>query len=81
MAGGTVGGRPFRDAVWVGTEGTEHDVDRCADLMPLAREGGLRAIWFGIEDVTAELVKKGRARRRPARCSATCCPMESPRCR
>ena len=81
MAGGTVGGRPFRDAVWVGTEGTEHDVDRCADLMPLAREGGLRAIWFGIEDMTAELVKKGRARRRPARCSATCCPMESPRCR
>jgi radical SAM superfamily enzyme YgiQ (UPF0313 family) len=61
MAGGTVGGRPFRDAVWVGTEGTEHDVDRCADLMPLAREGGLRAIWFGIEDMTAELVKKGQS--------------------
>ena len=61
MARGTVSGRPFRDAVWVGTEGTEHDVDRCADLMPLAREGGLRAIWFGIEDMTAELVKKGQS--------------------
>ncbi len=57
MAHATVAGRPFRDAVWIGTEGTEHDVDRCADLMPLAREGGLRAIWFGIEDMTAELVK------------------------
>ena len=40
MAGGTVGGRPFRDAVWVGTEGTEHDVDRCADLMPLRGRAG-----------------------------------------
>jgi len=30
MARGTVSGRPFRDAVWVGTEGTEHDVDRCS---------------------------------------------------
>ena len=36
MARGSVNGRPFRDAVWIGTEGTEHDVDRCADLMPLA---------------------------------------------
>ena len=37
------------------SEGTEHDVDRCSDLMPLVREGGLRAIWFGIEDMTAVL--------------------------
>lgn len=61
MARGTIAGRPFRDSVWIGTEGTEHDVDRCADLMPLARDAGIRAIWFGIEDMTAELVKKGQS--------------------
>src|SRR5262249_15610649 len=31
------------------------------DLLPLCRDGGLRAIWFGIEDMTAELVKKGQS--------------------
>jgi hypothetical protein len=29
--------------------------------MPLARKGGLRAIWFGIEDMTGGLVKKGQS--------------------
>ncbi|MGC8638621.1 MAG: B12-binding domain-containing radical SAM protein [Isosphaeraceae bacterium] len=61
LARGTVNGCRFRDAVWIGTEGTEHDVDRCGALMPLAREGGIRAIWFGIEDITGELVKKGQS--------------------
>ena len=28
--------------------------------MPLGRSGGLSAIWFGIEDLTAELVNKGQ---------------------
>ncbi|KAJ3062049.1 hypothetical protein HK102_008896, partial [Quaeritorhiza haematococci] len=60
MARGTAGGRPFRDAVWIGTEATEHDVDRNRDLLPLAREAGVRAVWFGIEDMTASLVKKGQ---------------------
>jgi radical SAM superfamily enzyme YgiQ (UPF0313 family) len=61
MAGATVGGKSFRDAVWIGTEATEHDVDRNSDLIPLARDAGVRAIWFGIEDMTAELVKKGQS--------------------
>ncbi|AMV40697.1 B12-binding domain-containing radical SAM protein [Planctomyces sp. SH-PL62] len=60
MARGTAGGKPFRDAVWIGTEATEHDVDRNSDLLPLAREAGVRAVWFGIEDMTASLVKKGQ---------------------
>src|SRR5262249_24824091 len=54
-------GKPFRDAVFFGTEGTEFDVYKNQDLLPLARDGGLRAIWFGIEDMTAELVKKGQS--------------------
>ena len=61
MAAATVGGKPFRDAIWVGTEATEHDVDRNRDLIPLARAAGIQAIWFGIEDMTAELVKKGQS--------------------
>jgi radical SAM superfamily enzyme YgiQ (UPF0313 family) len=61
MAKGKVGGKPFRDAIFFGTEATEFDVFKNQDLLPLCREGGLRAIWFGIEDMTAELVKKGQS--------------------
>jgi len=61
LARGKVHGRPFRDAVILGTEATEFDVFKNQDLLPLCREGGLRAIWFGIEDMTAELVKKGQS--------------------
>jgi radical SAM superfamily enzyme YgiQ (UPF0313 family) len=61
LARGTVHGKRFRDVVFFGTEGTEYDVYKNQDLLPLCREGGLRAIWFGIEDMTAELVKKGQS--------------------
>jgi hypothetical protein len=53
--------RRFRDAIFFGTEGTEFDVYKNQDLLPLCRDGGLRGIWFGIEDMTAELVKKGQS--------------------
>jgi len=43
------------------TEATQFDVHKNQDLLPLARAGGLRAIWFGIEDLTAELVNKGQS--------------------
>jgi radical SAM superfamily enzyme YgiQ (UPF0313 family) len=61
MAKGKVNSKPFRDAIFFGTEATEFDVYKNQDLLPLCREGGLRAIWFGIEDMTAELVKKGQS--------------------
>ncbi len=61
MAKGKVHRRPFRDAIFFGTEATEFDVYKNQDLLPLCREGGMRAIWFGIEDMTAELVKKGQS--------------------
>ena len=54
-------GKPFRDKLFFGTEATEFDVYKNKDLLPVCREGGLRAIWFGIEDMTAELVKKGQS--------------------
>jgi radical SAM superfamily enzyme YgiQ (UPF0313 family) len=61
MRKGTVHGKPFRDAIFFGTEGTEFDVYKNQDLLALCRDAGLRAIWFGIEDMTAELIKKGQS--------------------
>jgi len=61
LARGTVNGKPFRDKIIFGTEATEYDVYKNQDLLTLCREGGLRAIWFGIEDMTAELIKKGQS--------------------
>jgi radical SAM superfamily enzyme YgiQ (UPF0313 family) len=61
MAKGKVQGKPFRDNCFFATEATEFDVYKNQDLLPVCREGGLRAIWFGIEDMTAELVKKGQS--------------------
>ena len=43
-----------------GTEATIFDVHKQVDILPLAYAGGLRAIWFGIEDLTAELINKGQ---------------------
>lgn len=60
MAAGKVGQRPFREAIWFGTEATEFDVFKHQDLLPLARDAGLRAMWLGIEDLTGGLVKKGQ---------------------
>jgi radical SAM superfamily enzyme YgiQ (UPF0313 family) len=61
LAKGKVNGKPFRDTIFFGTEATEFDVFKNQDLLPVCRDGGLRAIWFGIEDMTAELVKKGQS--------------------
>jgi radical SAM superfamily enzyme YgiQ (UPF0313 family) len=61
LARGRVRGKSFGKAIWFGTEATEFDVFKNQDLLPLCRAGGLRAIWFGIEDMTAELVKKGQS--------------------
>jgi radical SAM superfamily enzyme YgiQ (UPF0313 family) len=60
-------GRPFRDVMFFGTEATEFDVFKNQDLLPMCRDGGLRAIWFGIEDMTAELVKKGQSPEKTAK--------------
>ena len=61
MAQGEVQGKPFRKAISFATEATEFDVFKHQDLLPLARDAGLRSLWFGIEDLTAGLVKKGQS--------------------
>lgn len=60
LAGTTVHGEPLSNRIRFYTEATEFDVFKNRDLLPLCRQGGLRAIWFGIEDITAELVNKGQ---------------------
>jgi radical SAM superfamily enzyme YgiQ (UPF0313 family) len=61
MVKGRVNGRRFRDVIFFGTEATLTDVYRHRDLLDMCRDGGMRALWFGIEDMTAGLVKKGQS--------------------
>lgn len=55
-----IGGRPFRKTIRWGTEVTVHDTLGMRDDLPLVREAGIRALWLGVEDMTATLVKKGQ---------------------
>ena len=55
-----VAGQPLAQRIRFFTEATEFDVYKNRDLLPLARAGGLAAIWFGLEDITAALVNKGQ---------------------
>jgi radical SAM superfamily enzyme YgiQ (UPF0313 family) len=60
MARSTAGGRPFRERIRFATEATQFDTYRNRDLLPLARDAGVHALWFGIEDLTATLINKGQ---------------------
>jgi radical SAM superfamily enzyme YgiQ (UPF0313 family) len=66
MSRATIAGKPLRKAVRWGTEATEFDTWKNRDLLPAARRSGLWAIWFGIEDLTATLIKKGQSVSRTA---------------
>lgn len=56
----TIGGKRLAKCLKFYTEATQFDVHRNLDILPLCRRGGLRGIWFGIEDLTAGLVNKGQ---------------------
>ncbi len=43
------------------TEVTVHDTYEMHEHLPLARKAGVRALWLGVEDMTATLVKKGQS--------------------
>ncbi len=60
MANTKVNGKPMGEVIRFYTEATEFDVHKNLDILPLCRKAGMRAIWFGIEDITAELVNKGQ---------------------
>ncbi len=44
-----------------GTEVTVHDTLKLRDHLPLVRAAGARAMWLGVEDLTATLVNKGQS--------------------
>ena len=54
------GKRLARRIRW-GTEATVHDTLQMRDNMSSVSGGGLRAIWIGVEDLTASFVKKGQS--------------------
>lgn len=56
----TGSGRNLGQRIRWGTEATQFDTYKNQDLLPLARRAGLAGIWFGIEDLTAELINKGQ---------------------
>jgi hypothetical protein len=60
------GGVPLARRIRFYTEATQFDVHKNRDILPLCREGGLRGIWFGVEDITADLVNKGQTPGRTA---------------
>ena len=49
-----------RKARWH-TEVTVHDTLQMREHLPLVRESGCRALWLGVEDMTATLVNKGQS--------------------
>jgi radical SAM superfamily enzyme YgiQ (UPF0313 family) len=53
------GGRRHRFR-W-GTEVTVHDTLKLREHLPMVRNAGIRALWLGVEDITATLVKKGQS--------------------
>jgi radical SAM superfamily enzyme YgiQ (UPF0313 family) len=53
--------KPLRHRARWHTEVTVHDTLLMRDHLPLVRESGCRALWLGVEDLTATLVNKGQS--------------------
>src|SRR4051812_40216606 len=54
-------GTPLRKKIRWHTEVTVHDTLQMKEHLPLVRESGCRALWLGVEDMTATLVNKGQS--------------------
>ena len=61
VARAEVNGVPIGRRVRWGTEVTVHDTLRMKDHLRAVRRAGIRALWLGVEDMTATLVKKGQS--------------------
>lgn len=61
MARTEVDGKAFRKIFRWGTEVTVHDTLQLREHLPMVRGAGVRALWLGVEDMTATLVKKGQS--------------------
>src|SRR5690606_2427444 len=60
LATASINGTDVRRVARWYTEVTVHDTLKLKDHLPLVRESGCRALWLGVEDMTATLVKKGQ---------------------
>lgn len=54
-------GKPLRRNVRWHTEVTVHDTLQMKEHLPLIHDSGCRALWLGVEDMTATLVNKGQS--------------------
>src|SRR4029079_2759211 len=61
IASAELDGVPLRKKARWYTEVTVHDTVRMKHHLPRIRESGCRALWLGVEDMTASLVKKGQS--------------------
>ena len=61
MSRAAIAGKPLKKAIRWGTEATALDTWKNRDLLRSARQSGVRALWIGIEDLTATLIKKGQS--------------------
>lgn len=56
-----INGKRLRKYVRWGTEVTVHDTLLLREHLPRVRDAGVRALWLGVEDMTATFVKKGQS--------------------
>ncbi len=61
MARAEIDGAPLRKKIRWGTEVTIHDTLQMGEHISTVRKAGVRALWLGVEDMTATLVKKGQS--------------------
>jgi radical SAM superfamily enzyme YgiQ (UPF0313 family) len=56
-----IDGKPLRKRVRWHTEVTVHDTLQMKDHLKMVHDSGCRALWLGVEDMTAKLVNKGQS--------------------
>lgn len=61
LARSELGGKRFSRTMRWGTEVTVHDTLQMKEHLRLIHESGCRALWLGVEDLTATLVNKGQS--------------------
>lgn len=54
-------GLRLRKKIRWGTEATIHDTLQLKDHLSVVRSAGVRALWVGVEDMTATFIKKGQS--------------------
>jgi radical SAM superfamily enzyme YgiQ (UPF0313 family) len=61
LAGTRFEGKSLGRRVRWSAEVTVHDTLRMTEYLPLVRRSGCRALWLGVEDMTATLIQKGQS--------------------